>query len=434
MPHEARPDLHERLGERDRVDRDRSRKAHVMLGDADRERRREHDPDPVGRRERRRLAHRRRDPRVDVERQVRPVLLGRRRPAGPRPGQAGRRPPRPPATSCPRARPLPLPSPFCPRQQPREGCLMPDASAHPYIPNSVPRIKEEMLEEIGVASVDELYARDPGAPAPRPAARPPAGRSRSEVELRRHLEGLLGRNDELRRDALSFLGGGCWQHYVPAVVRRDRRTAASSSPPTTARRYADHGKFQALFEFASLIGELVELRRGQPADLRLGARPRPRAICMAGRAHRPRRGARARPRSSPERRSVIAGYCGPWVDRRARSRSTRRPGSLDLDALRRRCSATTSRCVYVENPGYLGTIETRRRGDRRARRTRRARSPSSASTRSRSACSRRRRATAPTSSAASCSRSASTCTTAAGSPASSRRRTRSATSPSTRRS
>jgi hypothetical protein len=30
---------------------------------------------------------------------------------------------------------------------------------HPYIPNSVPAVKEEMLREIGVASADELYAQ-----------------------------------------------------------------------------------------------------------------------------------------------------------------------------------------------------------------------------------------------------------------------------------
>ena len=39
---------------------------------------------------------------------------------------------------------------------------------------------------------------------------------RSEYELRRHVAGILGRNESCAR-TLSFLGGGCWQHYVPAV-------------------------------------------------------------------------------------------------------------------------------------------------------------------------------------------------------------------------
>ena len=30
--------------------------------------------------------------------------------------------------------------------------------AHPYIPNSIPEAKEEMLREIGVKDAEELYA------------------------------------------------------------------------------------------------------------------------------------------------------------------------------------------------------------------------------------------------------------------------------------
>ena len=38
---------------------------------------------------------------------------------------------------------------------------MPEPTAHPYIPNSVPRIKAEMLAEVGVRDADELYAAIP---------------------------------------------------------------------------------------------------------------------------------------------------------------------------------------------------------------------------------------------------------------------------------
>ena len=69
---------------------------------------------------------------------------------------------------------------------------------------------------------------------------------------------MLGRNTQLP-ETLSFLGGGCWQHYVPAVVRRDRRTAREFVTAYYGETYTDHGKLQALFEYASLIGELVEL-------------------------------------------------------------------------------------------------------------------------------------------------------------------------------
>jgi glycine dehydrogenase subunit 1 len=89
------------------------------------------------------------------------------------------------------------------------------ARAHPYIPNSVPAIKDEMLSAVGVGSSDELYEVIPESlrlgrlldlPEPYP----------SEYDLRRHVAELLNRNRSTD-EVLSFLGGGVWPHYVPAV-------------------------------------------------------------------------------------------------------------------------------------------------------------------------------------------------------------------------
>ena len=129
------------------------------------------------------------------------------------------------------------------------------ARAHPYIPNSAPRIRQEMLDAIGVEGTDDLYAAIPerlrlGRLL---EIEPSVG---SELELRRRVEGLLDRNVSAR-DRISFLGGGCWPHYVPAVVdeiigRSEFLTAYYGET------YSDHGKLQAFFEFASMVGDLVE--------------------------------------------------------------------------------------------------------------------------------------------------------------------------------
>jgi glycine dehydrogenase subunit 1 len=86
---------------------------------------------------------------------------------------------------------------------------------YPYIPNSVPEIKARMLEFIGVSDVDELYGIIPEElrlqkklNLPEPIL--------SEAELRRHIREILSKNRSCE-DYLNFLGGGCWQHYVPAV-------------------------------------------------------------------------------------------------------------------------------------------------------------------------------------------------------------------------
>ena len=87
---------------------------------------------------------------------------------------------------------------------------------HPWMANSVAAIKELMLAEIGAVSIEELFAQIPaGHRLRRPLDLPPG--LRAEADLRRHLTTLLKRN-ETCEDHLNFLGAGCWQHHVPAVV------------------------------------------------------------------------------------------------------------------------------------------------------------------------------------------------------------------------
>ncbi|MYW00516.1 aminomethyl-transferring glycine dehydrogenase subunit GcvPA [Streptomyces sp. SID3343] len=127
---------------------------------------------------------------------------------------------------------------------------------HPYIPNAEPRVRAEMLAAIGAASVEEFYADIPAAlrldrPLDLPA---PMG---SEYELVRHMRALLERNTDTTA-VLSFLGGGCYPHHVPAVCdevnsRSEFLTAYAGEP------YEDHGRFQALFEYVSMMGELLEM-------------------------------------------------------------------------------------------------------------------------------------------------------------------------------
>src|SRR5215510_14980635 len=92
---------------------------------------------------------------------------------------------------------------------------MDERPAHPYVPNSAPAIRAAMLRELGIASVDDLYGVIPDDLKVRRSLELPAP-LRSELELRRHVEGLLAKNRGCH-DHLSFLGGGCWRHYVPAI-------------------------------------------------------------------------------------------------------------------------------------------------------------------------------------------------------------------------
>ncbi|MFI1382378.1 aminomethyl-transferring glycine dehydrogenase subunit GcvPA [Embleya sp. NPDC020886] len=127
---------------------------------------------------------------------------------------------------------------------------------HPYIPNAEPAVRAEMLAAIGVESIEDFYTAIPAALRLNRPLDLPAPMA-SEHELVRHMRGLLARNTDTT-EVLSFLGGGCYPHHVPAVCdevnsRGEFLTAYAGEP------YEDHGRFQALFEYVSMMGELLEM-------------------------------------------------------------------------------------------------------------------------------------------------------------------------------
>ena len=112
----------------------------------------------------------------------------------------------------------------------------------------------EMLEAIGVASTEELFAQIPEAVRlERELDLPPA---LGEAELVRHLEELASRNVHTGAE-LSFLGAGIYDHYVPSVVdvvlsRGEFLTAYTPYQPEMSQ-----GTLQAIFEYQTVICELT---------------------------------------------------------------------------------------------------------------------------------------------------------------------------------
>jgi glycine dehydrogenase subunit 1 len=224
------------------------------------------------------------------------------------------------------------------------------------MPNSVPGIRRELLDAVGVDSTEALFGQIPaGHRINRPLELPPA--LSSESELRRHMTGLLARNRSCE-EALSFLGGGCWRHHVPAICDEIAQRSEFLTP-VWGTPSSDLGRNQAWFEFTSQLGELL--------DLDLVALPVYSWGCAAGHALRMANRLTGRSRVllprflDPERRAVIRNYCEPGemrshlevidVDMDAES------GLLDLDDLEAKLSADVA-AVYFENPSYLGRIES----------------------------------------------------------------------------
>ena len=222
--------------------------------------------------------------------------------------------------------------------------------SHPYIPNSAPDVQRAMLDSIGVDEIEDLYASIPEELRFRSEMNlPPA--LESELELRRHVTGLLNQNRSCQ-DLLSFRGGGCAQHYVPAVCdeingRSEILTAYAGEP------YEDHGRFQMLFEYASLMGELLDTdvvnvptfdwNQAASTSIRMAHRINGRAQMLYSET------------TSPERLSTITNYCRSAM-KLVPVRCCPETLAIDLDDLKSKLSGD-SIGFYFENPGYLGRIE-----------------------------------------------------------------------------
>lgn len=223
---------------------------------------------------------------------------------------------------------------------------------HPYIPNAEPRVKAQMLKAVGAESIEEFYATIPAElrfrgqldlPDPLP----------SEAALKRHIKTLLAQNQSCA-DHLSFLGAGCYQHHVPALC--DEINARGEFLTAYAgRAYTDHGKFQALFEYASMMGELLNMdvvsgpmydgNQAAATALRMAAR-------ITGRDQALVVGTVARARLAKFR-----DYCRPdlSIELLAHDPAT---GQMDLEMLQQALCERTA-AVYFENPNTLGFLETK---------------------------------------------------------------------------
>jgi glycine dehydrogenase subunit 1 len=113
-----------------------------------------------------------------------------------------------------------------------------------------------MLAEIGVSSVEELFADIPAHLRLRSSLDldPP----RAEQEVFEELRALAGRNVSAE-DELSFLGAGMYDHYVPAVVDAITQRSEFLTPYTPYQPEVSQGTLQAMFEYQTAICELTGL-------------------------------------------------------------------------------------------------------------------------------------------------------------------------------
>jgi glycine dehydrogenase subunit 1 len=207
-----------------------------------------------------------------------------------------------------------------------------------------------MLASIGVSSIEELFSKiPPSLRLNRPLQVPPA---LSEIELTTHLHQLAGRNRPACA-AVCFLGGGTYDHFIPAVVDAIAGRSEFYTAYTPYQPEASQGSLQAFFEFQTLICQLTGLDVAN-ASLYEGGSAVAESVLMARSIHPKRHKVLLAESVHPEYRQTLATYAAN-LDLHIQTLPA--PGGfLDPDDLKKVIDDQTL-CVLVQHPNFFGCLE-----------------------------------------------------------------------------
>lgn len=173
-----------------------------------------------------------------------------------------------------------------------------------FISNSQPQI-DEMLRDLGISSVDELFSAIPEAIR---LPRPVCDDGMSELEGLRHMEALAKKNTYTSFE--SYLGGGAYEHYIPAIVPSITSMGAFLTSYTPYQAEASQGTLQATFEYQSAICALTGMEVAN-ASMWDGATAAAEAVLMALRLHPDKKKVQIYETVHPHYQAVVRQYLEP---------------------------------------------------------------------------------------------------------------------------
>jgi glycine dehydrogenase subunit 1 len=218
-----------------------------------------------------------------------------------------------------------------------------------YVLNT-PADQRAMLDKIGVQSVEDLFRGIPEAL--RLERQLNVAPALTEIELQQHVT-ALAKSCTSPDDAVCFLGGGSYDHFIPAVVDAIAGRSEFYTAYTPYQAEASQGSLQAFFEYQTLISQLTGLGVAN-ASLYDGGSAVAEAVVMAMGITPKRHKVLIAESVHPEYRRTLETYAAnlditvatlPAAD-----------GWLDPDALKPTVDDKTL-CVVVQHPNFFGNLE-----------------------------------------------------------------------------
>jgi glycine dehydrogenase subunit 1 len=217
-----------------------------------------------------------------------------------------------------------------------------------YLPKS-PAERQQMLAEIGAASIDDLFAvipaeyrldRDLDVP-----------RQQAESEIIDYFRAAGAKN---ATGYASFLGAGAYRHYRPVIIDSLVQRGEFLTSYTPYQAEISQGTLQAIFEFQTMIAELTGMDVAN-ASMYDGSTGAAEAVRMAMRVT-------GRDKSlvaatvHPEYREVMATYAQHQGLPPTLVAYDPETGRVDLAALDAAVTQETA-AVLVQSPNFFGIVE-----------------------------------------------------------------------------
>lgn len=208
----------------------------------------------------------------------------------------------------------------------------------------------KMLKSLGISSEDELFEDIPEEARINGIDLPPGI---SESEMVEEIDAILSKN-KTSEEMPTFLGGGSYRHFSPAVVGEILARSEFYTSYTPYQPEASQGMLQALFEFQSFMSELTGMDAVNSGmydwSTALGE-----AGLMCGRIRHGSQFLVARS-VSPERKAVLKTYLRGMDATIQEVGFNQETGRLDIGDLLGKISEEVFG-VYLENPNYFGVLE-----------------------------------------------------------------------------
>lgn len=219
---------------------------------------------------------------------------------------------------------------------------------HRYMPMTEAD-REEMLNVIGISSVDELFADIPESVRfTRDLA---IKEAKSESALLKELSRLAAKNADSKQYA-SFLGAGVYDHYKPIIVDHVISRSEFYTAYTPYQPEISQGELQAIFEFQTMICELTGMDLANSSMYDGGTALAEAGTLAAG--HTKRKKLLVSETVHPESRDVVRSYAdGQQIEVIT---IPQKDGVTDVEELKKLLADDTA-AVLVQYPNFFGQVE-----------------------------------------------------------------------------